>query len=164
MESEIRLPEPVAVPAVVPVTAAAHPFRTELTQITMPQGATVAEILRKVQPDPVLRRFSVVQIDGATVPAQWYDHLRPKPGHEVIVRMVPTGGGGGGGKNTIRMIGIVVIAIVAAIFGQYYVGPWLAGTLSVSGAAAGAIAAATGAAFPYRERLHRAAVLPECPA
>lgn len=128
----------IAPAAQLEIVAAAHPFRAAVDHLTLPAGPTLAEMLEIVQPDPVLRLHAVVFIGDHLIDARYYHAVRPKPGHRVTIRIVARGGDGGG-KNTIKIIGILAITIVATIFGQYYVGPLVA---SSYGAAAGAVAGA----------------------
>lgn len=156
MQSEITMPA-----GVVPIVAAAHPFRQEVTRLELPEGATLADMLAAAQPDPVLRAHAHIFIDGDLIAPEHYGIVKPKPGHEITIRVVPAGGGDS--KSTIRLIGILVITIVASVIGQVYVGPLLAGSLGATGAAASAIAAGTGIAFPVAGPLHVAATLPARP-
>lgn len=82
----------------------------------------------------------VVSVDGRAVPASQYTTTTLVPGQHVT--MIPVLTGGGGGKDVLRMVGMVVIAIVAAYLGQVYAGPWLAGYFGGSAAAWGYAATA----------------------
>lgn len=141
-------PELITVPPApqITVSAAAHPFRAEVTRLELPAGPTLADMLALAQPDPVLRAHAHIFIDGHLIDSRYWHRVRPKPGREITIRVVPAGGDGGS-KSIIRTIGILVITVVAAIFGQYYVGPLLASAAGATGAAASAIAAGTGIAF-----------------
>ena len=55
----------------------------------------------------------VVSVDGRAVPASQYTTTTLMPGQHVTLMPVLTGGGGG--KDTLRMVGMVVLAIVATI-------------------------------------------------
>lgn len=154
MQNEIILP-----PGVVPVVAAAHPFRQEVTRLEVPQGATVAEILATAQPDPVLRRHALVEVGDVVIRPEYYSRVRPKAGTRITIRVLPAGGGQGGGdaKSIIRTIGLVIIAVVAAYFGQVQVGAAIFGSGTLGAAATGA---AIGAAAAVPGPLHRATILP----
>lgn len=86
----------------------------------------------------------VVSVDGRAVPASQYTTTTLMPGQHVT--MMPVLTGGGGGKDVLRMVGLVVLAIVATVAGQYYLGPMLAGAMGVTStvgiAAVGAVASA----------------------
>lgn len=91
----------------------------------------------------------VVSVDGRAVPASQYTTTTLVPGQHVT--MIPVLTGGGGGKDVLRMVGMVVIAIVAAYLGQVYAGPWLAsyfgGSAALWGYAATAVMAMAGTAL-----------------
>lgn len=56
----------------------------------------------------------VVSVNGRTVPASQYTTTTLMPGQHVTLMPVLTGGGGGG-KDVLRMVGMVIIAIVATV-------------------------------------------------
>ena len=76
---------------VIPVTAVPHPFRTANEQRLVREGLTLQGILEEVQPDPILRQYAVIQIEGTPIPRENWGRVRPKAGKRVEVRVVPRG-------------------------------------------------------------------------
>lgn len=115
------------------VSAVAHPFAVRRADHVVPAGLTVAEILERIQPDPVLRRHAHVCIDADYVPRELWRSVRPKPNATVSLRLVPMGGGGG--KNPIAtVLSIIVTAALPPL------GPVLGTALSVGIQVAGNLA------------------------
>lgn len=79
-----------------------HPFAVERVEHALPEGLSVAAIIARVQPDPLLARHAHVYLDGHYIPHNNWPRLRPKAGATLTVRMVPMGGGGG--KNPLRTV------------------------------------------------------------
>ena len=100
--------------------------RTEL-----PHGLTVAEMVAAVLPAGGARdniRVSLVTARGAElISPQIWDRVRPHPGVQVIVRVVP-------GKSALRSVLAIAITVAAVALGAYFA-PGLAGTLGLSQAA-----------------------------
>jgi hypothetical protein len=115
----------------VRVVAAHHPFKVERTDQQMLAGLTLAEMLERAQPDPVLRRHARIMLGDWEVPREHWHRVRPKPGTTVTIRVVPHGGGGGD-KNPLRTV-LSIAVIAAAAF--------------VSGGGLGAVFASSGEAF-----------------
>lgn len=112
----------------VRLIAAPHPLRAGHVDLAVPEGLSLAEILRLAQPDPVLLRHAVVYLgDQKIAPALW-PRVRPKAGAQVTIRVVPGFGGGGGGQKNVMRVVLSIAVIAAAV----YLGPAVAGTL-VSG-------------------------------
>lgn len=82
----------------------------------------------------------VVSVNGLVVPVSQYTTTTLMPGQHVTLMPVLTGGGSG--KDVLRMVGMVIIAIVATYLGQVYAGPWLAGAFGGSAGAWGYVATA----------------------
>lgn len=84
-------------------------------------GLTVADLLDNVGARLGLAQRDSLQlavsVDGRTVPAEQYTTTTLLTGQHVT--LVPVLTGGGGGKDVLRMVGAVIIAIVA----YYYMGP-----------------------------------------
>ncbi len=95
----------------VHVAAIPHPFLAATADMDVPEGRTVAEIIELLQPDPILRRHAYVFVDDWMVPRERWDRVRPRAGHIVTVRMVPTGGDDDG-KSPLRIV--LTIAVIAA--------------------------------------------------
>lgn len=111
--------------AAVRVFARPHPFAAENGFYLLPAGLTLAEMARKVQPDPLLQRHLRGYINDLDVPQEKWHRLRPKAGAEVRFCAVPMGGGGG--KNPLRTVLSLAIlastsflgsAVAATAFGQ----------------------------------------------
>lgn len=124
----------------VRLVAAAHPLKVELLDLAVPQGLTLAEMLRLAQPDPMLLRDAVIYVGDQEVPRELWHRVRPHAGAQVTARVVPHlrggGGGGGGGKNVARVV-LMIAVVVAAIYLGPIIGPGVVG--------AGAVEAGTGA-------------------
>ena len=104
--------------------AATHPFRVATTDMIVPDGLTLAEMVERVQADPILLAHGHLWIDDQYIPRDRWRLVRPKPGVTVTLRVVPHGGGGGGGKNPLRTV--LTIAVIAASF---YFGPIVGGMI-----------------------------------
>lgn len=132
-------------PGWLDVVAATRPFAVEVIQRRIPAGQTLIEIVREACGAEILTRHARVWIDDVAIPRENWRRVRPKPGHHVIIRVVPGGGGGGsGGKSPLRII--LSLAVVAASF---VLGPALGGVLgsAVMGSAWAAASASTVAIF-----------------
>lgn len=121
----------LAAPAIDPASA-----RIELT---LPEGLTMAEIVTAALPaatdaDLDRARVSLVTPTGSSiVPRAHWHRIRPKPGVQVVIRLVP-------GKNALKQILSIVISIAALVFAPY-LGGLLAGTLGLGAATWTALAA-----------------------
>jgi hypothetical protein len=122
---EIEVLEPDAIlepePEPVHVTALTRPFNFDRTQIDITGRHTIAELLvRAGIPSHVDTR---VYINGHLIKPEHYGLVRPKPGTDVLVRVVPRGFGGGNQSKLMSIIQIVVgvlmiiVGIVALIGG-----------------------------------------------
>ena len=91
-------------------------------------GSTVADLLDHTGAI-ISQRESVkcaVSVNGVQVPAEQYAETRLIPGQQVVV--VPyLHGGGGGGKDILRMVGMVIITIIASIVSYGVVGGMVLG-------------------------------------
>jgi hypothetical protein len=98
----------------VKVAAAPHPFKAARQVIGMQAGLTLADMLDEVQPDPLLRGYAHISVNGYLIPRKNWRLVRPKAGAEVTIRVVPQDGGGGGGKDlrtTLLQIAVLALAI-----------------------------------------------------
>lgn len=123
------------------VVACPHPFRTERAVFEVDAGLTLAEILARAQPDPMLLQDAHVFIGDHLVPRDRWRRVRPKPGMRVTVRVLPGDQGGGGGKTALRVV--LSIAIIAA---SIYFPPLIgleAGTLGAAVVSAGIVIGGT---------------------
>lgn len=96
--------------AAVRVCARPHPFAAENRLYFLSAGKTLAEMARKVQPDPLLVPYLRCCINNRAVPQEKWRLVRPKAGAEVQFCAVPMGGGGG--KNPLRTV--LSLAILAS--------------------------------------------------
>ncbi|NIU01076.1 MAG: hypothetical protein GWN01_09170 [Nitrosopumilaceae archaeon] len=95
----------------IQITASPHPFRIERDILYVPSGSTINEIVNQIQPDSILRNYTVVFVRGERISPQYWPYIRLKPGTHLEICIVPKGGGG---KNPLRTI--LAIATVAAAF------------------------------------------------
>lgn len=106
-----------------------HPFAAERMTGEIAAGDSIARIIATLQPDPALRPYAHVYIDGDYIPQNRWTRVRPKAGHRLTIRMVPMGGGGG--KNPLRtVLSLAVMAAVPAVAAG--LGSALGGTLGSS--------------------------------
>ncbi|MGH6937920.1 host specificity factor TipJ family phage tail protein [Hypericibacter sp.] len=122
------------------VTARQRPFSTDIQQMAMLAGATVAEIVEKAIPGPTLRRYASVTIGDEEIPRELWHRVRPKPGTAVTVLAMPGQNPGGQQKSPLRMFLQIVVVVLAAVASW-----WAGGALGpVAGALIGAAVAAAG--------------------
>lgn len=93
--------------AIIPVHARPHPMSMEVFHAEFPAGLTIAEIL-----GPEAKSCHV-EIGGMTVPEEWWIHVRPKPGHAVVITRYPQGGSSA--KSIFRIIAFAALAIGVAL-------------------------------------------------
>ena len=106
----------------IKVSACPHPFEQRRVDYLAPAGLTIAEIIELIQPDPLLRSHGHVFIGDHLIPRDRWHRVRPAPGVQIAIRLLPSGGGA---LRIVAIIAVVILSIVAAFFGQYYVGPAL---------------------------------------
>lgn len=99
-----------------------HPFYTYNQALTVPEGATVAEIVAAGGVPEAYHGFLRVWIGDDEIPRHLWHRVRPKAGKQVYVRATPQGGGDG--KNILGTILMLVVTVAAAIFA-----PMIAGAL-----------------------------------
>jgi hypothetical protein len=105
-----RLVIPEISTGVVPVSALLNPFEREVVKAEVLEGSSIADILRGMGlPAGMPARIFV---DGHMVAADEREELRPRKGQFVTIRVQLEGGGGSG--NKMAMIGIQLLAVVAA--------------------------------------------------
>ena len=95
----------------VTVTASPHPFKAATVDLEIKEGFTVLELLQIAQPREVFQNYAYIEIDGYTIPRNYWHIVKPKAGHIVAINIIPQGGEG---KNPLRVL--LTIAIVAATF------------------------------------------------
>lgn len=109
------------------VLGAAHPFRTEQTSLEVPSGLTVREIL-----DLALEQAGVppglpgnvhvsLSRDGqqSYISPEHFHRVRPKPGTQLVFRVVPRDPGGGGGKNPLRTVLMLAVTVAAMVLAPH---------------------------------------------
>jgi len=129
----------------VGLIVAPRPFSAQRHVVTAPAGGTIAELVAHAPIDPALRALCQVWLvdpvrgdEALVLRANWH-RVRPKPGMQLLLRVVPQRGRGGGGKNVLRTVLAIAVVVAATALG----GP-LAGALGfTAGTTAFAIASAT---------------------
>lgn len=119
------------------------PFSPRRTEVRLPEGGTVEEMLAAAGIEggsPGLRVF----LSDREVPRPAWARVRPRAGRTIRVVTVPTGGATGG-KSPLRLI-LTIVTIAAVAIAAPLLGPGLAGLVGVTGptgvAVAGALAGA----------------------
>lgn len=125
------------------VVACPRPFSTVRVDRVLPAGGSISDILKALGVDP--KSEAHVLIGDILVRREHWHRVKPKIGHTVTVRVVPTGGNGG--KTALR----VLIGIVGAVAG-YFTGGVGAGAVwgtssTIGGVSVTAIGAAAGSAI-----------------
>ncbi len=102
---------------------------SERIDLTLPPGSTLAEVAAAAFPGlpPERHRLLRIFVDDESVPAIYWQRVRPKACARVTVRLMV-------GNDTLRTVLTVVVAIAAIVTGQLYLGPLLAGTFGLSSA------------------------------
>jgi hypothetical protein len=161
LTTESSLPSRTGVGPVEPgaqslrVVACPRPFSVERVDKIVEAAQTVAGIMREVgiESDRVHAR---VFLDDVLVERAYWERVRPKPGHTLTVRVVPTGGGGGG-KDPLRIV-LQLVVIAAAVIATVLTAGALAPTLGA--ALAWGVGAAAGAAISIAGNLAINALIP----
>lgn len=107
------------------VRAAPHPLSQSWREIEMPAGLTISEMLAFAQPKAALLPAAYVFINGEAVSPDRWNSIRPKPGAQVVLKVVPQGGGGG--KNPLRTVLSIAVVLAAPMLG-----PALGASLGIS--------------------------------
>ena len=102
--------------SLVTVTASPHPFKAATVDLEIEEGFTVLELLQMAQPREVFQNHAYIEIDGYTIPRNYWHVVKPKAGHIVAINIIPRGGEG---KNPLRTL--LVIGIIAATI--FFAGP-----------------------------------------
>jgi len=133
--------------ASVRISAQPHPFRAARVDLVVPAGLTIAEMIARAQPDPLLRAHAHAFIDDHYVPRVHWGRVRPKPGAFVTIRVVPGLGGGSKGKNPLRTVLTIAVAVAALTLGGPLGGVLLDGAASTTFLGATISASALGGAL-----------------
>ncbi len=117
------------------VVARSNPFTTAQTTLSVVAGVTVAEIVKQVQPDPILARYAHIYVDEIYVAPELWATAVPEAGQLVTLRVVPQGGEGKSPLATILTVAVMAVAVA-------YGGP--AGAAALEGIASEAVGTAIG--------------------
>ncbi len=93
-----------------------RPFSGNVHKAALPQGLTCAEIVAAV-PNLDTRRFleiGTVCVNGEVVPREMWAYVRPKSRKDVIVTLHTPIYGGGGGKDTLRIVAVIALLVIAS--------------------------------------------------
>lgn len=123
----------------VHLIACPRPFSMQQIAREVPEGATIAALMRDIglNPDPL---FARVFIDDRLIHKAEWEYATPKAGQFVTVRVIPTGGGGGG-KDALRIVAMIGV-VIASIYTAGAAGAGLGTLLGVSAQTGSAIAGA----------------------
>ncbi|WFE92312.1 phage tail protein [Roseibium porphyridii] len=103
--------------------------------LQLPEGLTLSEIVTQSLPglpqDAPIRLVLVTEQDAWPIDRQLWDKVRPKPGTQIVIRILP-------GEDSLRSILQVVVTIAAVALGQLWAVP-LAGALGISTQLAGGL-------------------------
>lgn len=104
-----------AADAAVHVLARPSPFRNDVARLIAPPGLSIAELAEQALPDPIARNLAqatLVGPDGSawSVPRERWPVVRPRPGIELRLVVVPRGGSFRGIVRIALTIAIVVAA------------------------------------------------------
>ena len=91
------------------VSACPHPFENRRVEYALPVGLTISEYVELIQLDPVLREHGIAFLGEHMIPREHWHLVRPKPGHVVSIRLLPTG------PNGWRIAAFVGLAILSAV-------------------------------------------------
>lgn len=124
----------------VTLMACPRPFSSKRIECAMPEGSTIAAMLRAIglNPDPLFARVFID--DRLILKAEW-EYATPKANQLVTVRVIPTGGGGG--KDALRIVAMIGV-VAAAVFTAGGALAGAAGLIGGGSAWAGATAAGFG--------------------
>src|SRR4051812_13717487 len=89
--------------------ACPRPFSIDRIETTVEAGLSLADMMRQIgiDPDPV---FARVFIDDQLIEKAYWERVRPKAGHIITVRVVPTGGPTG--KNALRIVAMIAVIAI----------------------------------------------------
>lgn len=100
-------------PAPIYLSQRPHPFDFRPETLEVPAGHTMAEIIEIAQPDPTIRRYLQVRLQGHLIPRENWHRIRPKAG--MLLEAVPIPQGGNNELlRTVLMIAIVATAMAAS--------------------------------------------------
>ncbi len=140
----------------VHIACVLNPFEPELIKFEVPEGASIADILRG---EGMGTRIPArIFVDGSIVLESERETVRPRAGQFVTIRVEVRGGNKG------LTVGLEILATIAAAAATWYLGPTGAIAFEALGANAatafGLSSAAIGAGVSLLENLAIRAVLP----
>lgn len=95
-----------------PVTLSLHPFTADAAQtVTAPAGCSVATIVARHVPDPILRAHLVVELDGIEVDRDSWDVTCVEPGEYLLLRVRPAGDDGAKLLRTVLQIAVIAASV-----------------------------------------------------
>lgn len=156
MQQIVASPAPAVLPAeTVPpsletffVIAAPHPFTGERVRGHVPCGTSLAAVIEDLQPDPRLRSWALVSVDGETVLPEAWETRFPAPDARVAILVLPPGGGNAAGWVAVALQ--VALSVTAIAVGIVTVNPFLvaSGVIGLAGAGYTAYSVATAPTIP----------------
>jgi len=135
----MKSPNARMIPPPVRLVACPRPFSIDRIEQYIPEGTTVAEMMRGLGINPD-RIFARVFIDDQLVPKAEWEWAVPRAGQFVTVRAIPTDGGQG--KDALRIVAMIAVVALAVASGQFY-GAAFASSIGVSNAVGAAIITTT---------------------
>ncbi|NAZ37137.1 host specificity factor TipJ family phage tail protein [Rubellimicrobium sp. CFH 75288] len=154
MNALAPLPVPVRTVAVRP-----HPFQAEPVRVTVGEGLTVEQIVAAAGLRPDFFPFVRVWINDAEIDRRYWAQVRPKPGRQVYVAVVPQGGDGG----VLRSVLMLVVSVAASAFAPGIAGALFPATMKAGGLMASLATAAVGAGISLLGALAVSALVPPPP-
>jgi|APSaa5957512535_1039671.scaffolds.fasta_scaffold09299_3 hypothetical protein len=97
------------------VSSSPHPFKDANQFDYVIEGTSLLDILKRVQPDKVLRSQAYIQINDEYVDESLWSTICPVEGDFVYISVIP--GKGGGGKSPLKTISSIAVIALAAKFG-----------------------------------------------
>lgn len=122
----VNLENPISPPKTLHFIACPRPFSTQQIVRELPEGGTIADMLRAIGLPLDVIHARVFIDDRLILKAEW-EYATPRAGQYVTARVIPTGGGGGG-KDALRIVAMIGI-VIASIVTMNPAGAGLAGSL-----------------------------------
>ena len=104
-------------------------------RVEVPEGSTLGEMVRAFHWAPGTDDHVCALINGRIVPREWWEHVRPKPGAEVLCALALRGGRQGN-KQALQIIATIVLVVVANAYGAQ-VAAGMNGAITAAQATAG---------------------------
>lgn len=106
---------------------------TDRLRVELPEGLTISEIVSASWPGLIgtqlehVRVMLVTETGSALVPQALWERVRPKPGVQVVIRLVA-------GKDALRTVLSIVVTIAAIALGQFWAAGPFVQSLGITGA------------------------------